>query len=295
MTQQVQTSGFQVPNSTPGSGPVIEGGSANIPPGELKPGFVTPNQQPVVPVAAAPAAQPSNLDASIAALLAALQTQQPATPVAAAPDATQAATPGKLNTLDVSTLEDPILRSMATIMQTVGQGLDMDRVFGKALEHGDASLLDAAYLREKGGANAAQLQSIAEGIVQAVNAQAEAVTKEIHGMAGGASQWDASVAAFNKAAPPELRQVVTMMLDSEKRSQISAGAKLVVEYAKSSGIVPNVSALIQNGGAAASAAQALNKEGFQSELRKLNPNSREYQAQRESLFARRQQGRQLGI
>jgi hypothetical protein len=294
MTQQVQTSGFQVPNSAPGSGPVIDGGSQNIPPGELNPGFVNPNPQPVAPVAAVPAAQPSNLDASIAALLAALQTQQPA-PVPAQPDVTQAATPGKLNTLDVSTLEDPILRSMATIMQTVGQGLDMDRVFGKALEHGDASLLDAAYLREKGGANAAQLQSIAEGIVQAVNAQAEAVTKEIHGMAGGASQWDASVAAFNKAAPPELRQVVAMMLDSEKRSQISAGAKLVVEYAKSSGIVPNVSALIQNNGTAASAAQALNKEGFQSELRKLNPNSREYQAQRESLFARRQQGRQLGM
>lgn len=293
MTQAVPTSGFNIP----GQGAEVVGGASNVPPAEMLPGFVAPvNPAPAAPAPAAPAAQPNSLDASIAALLAAVQAQ--AKPAEASPSATQMpAEPveGKWNSLDASTIEDPILRSMATVMQTVGKGLDMDRVFSKALEHGDASLLDLAYLREKGGANADQLKTIAEGIVQAVNAQADAVTSEIHAMAGGAPQWEASVAAFNKAAPQELRQVVAMMLDSEKRTQISAGAKLVVEYAKSSGIVPNVSALIQNGGAAASTAQALSKEGFQNELRKLNPNSRDYQAQRETLFARRTQGKQLGM
>ena len=287
MTQQVQTEGFQVPSH----GAVITGGVPNVPPSDMLPGFVAPVLPTPTPVT--PPAEPvaANLDASIAALLAAMKAQT-APPEAVVPEAAVA---GKLSSLDVTTIEDPILRSMATIMQTVGKGLDMDRVFSKALEHGDASLLDAAYLREKGGANAAQLQSIAEGIVQAVNAQADAVTKEIHTLAGGSTQWDASVAAFNKAAPPELRQVVAMMLDSEKRTQISAGAKLVVEYAKSSGLVPNATALVQHGGVVTSSAQALDKGGFQSELRKLNPNSREYQAQRESLFTRRQQGRQLGM
>lgn len=286
MTTAVPTNGFNAP---PG---------VNVPPPNMEPGFVqnpagsTPPAEPATAPAAAPA--PSALDAQVAALLAALQAQQAPAPAAApaVPDG-NVQNPTGLNSLDPATLEDPILRSMATVMQTVGKDLDMDRVFSKALDHGDASLIDAAYLREKGGANADQLLVIAQGIVQAVNAQAAAVTAEVHNLAGGSQNWEASVAAFNKNAPVEFRQVVALMLDSKDKGKISAGAKLVVEFSKGSGLIPNAQPLIQ-AGAGSGAAQALTKEAFQAELRKLNPHSREFSEQRQALFARRQIGRNLG-
>ena len=76
---------------------------------------------------------------------------------------------------------------------------------------------------------------------------------------------------------------------------MKAGAKMVVEFSKNSGHLPSVNPLLNTGVAApAAAAQALDKVGFQTELRKLNPQDRDYIAQREQLFARRQLGRQLG-
>lgn len=290
MTQAVPTNGFNIP------GGAVVAGEQNIPPANLEPGFANPQPAAATPTAQpTPAAQPAagSLDASVAALLAALQAQQPAP--SATPSATAEPAAGKLNNFDVTTLEDPILRSMATVMQTVGKDLDMDRALGLAIERGDAGLIDKAYLREKGGESADQLITIAEGIVQAVEQQAAAVTSEVHALAGGESGWNVAVAAFNKSASPEMRSVVKLMLDSEKKSQITAGAKLVVEFAKQSGFVPTVNALVQNGGSAASAAQALSKEGFQEALRTLDPNSRQYQNQRAELFARRQQGKQLGM
>ena len=298
MTQQVPTSGFNVP----GQGGV----EVPPPPSSQNPGFV-PNPAGSTPPAATTAAEPAagtppaqsapDLNNSIAALLAALQAQQGAAPAADAPAAAevQPAADGRLNSIDPATIEDPILRSMATVMQTVGKGLDMDRVFSKALEHGDASLLDLAYLREKGGQNAEQLVTIAQGIVQAVEAQATAITNEVHNLAGGSSVWESSVAAFNKGAPVELRQVVALMLDSKSKSQITAGAKLVVEFAKGSGMIPQNKGTVATGGAAVPQAMALSKEAFQAELRKLDPYSQGYEGQRAELFARRQQGRQLGM
>lgn len=277
----------------PGPSNVVDGGAANVPPQGMEPGFVKPGAQvqPAAPTTDAPA---TNVDATVAALLAALQAQQPAAPSATPSVPAEPAAAGKLNTLDVSSIEDPILRSMATVMQTIGKGIDMDRAIGLAIERGDTGLIDKAYLREQGGANAEQLITIADGIVQAVEQQSVAVTNEVHALAGGSAGWDVAVAAFNKSASPEMRSVVKLMLDSEKKTQITAGAKLVVEFAKQSGFVPEVNPLIQNGGAAASSAQALSKEEFQAALRTLNPNDRQYQAQRGDLFARRQQGKQLG-
>jgi hypothetical protein len=285
MTQAVPTNGFI---ESPANAPL-----AGAPPANQLPGFVAPPVAAVAaPAGAAPAAgTPNPLDASINALIAALNAQAPAAAVAA-PVATADA---GLNNFDVTTLEDPILRSMATVMQTVGKGLDMNRALGLAIERGDAALIDTAYLREKGGDSAEQLIVIAKGIVEAVEAQATAVTAGIHALAGGEPQWNSSVAAFNKAAPEHLRKVVAVMLDSEKKEQINAAAKLVVEYAKGSGLVPNAQGLIHNGGTASSSAQALTKEAFQIALRSLKSDDRNYQAQRGDLFARRQQGKNLGL
>lgn len=280
MTQAVPTEGFTAPPA--GSPP--NGNTINIPP---------PVNAPAPDAATAAAAPaPAGLDAAIAAMTAAIQSITPATP--AAPTAGEPAVESGLNGYDVNSIEDPIIKSMATVMQTVGKGVDMDRAIGKAIEDGRTDLIDVAYLREVGGANAQDLITIATGLVNAVAAKSASVSNEVHTLAGGQANWDAGVAVFNQAAPSELRLVVAQMLDSGKEQLIKAGAKMVVEFSKNSGKLPSINPLLQSGASAPAAAQALDKVAFQTELRKLDPNSRDFQSQREQLFARRQLGRQLG-
>lgn len=280
MTQAVPTEGFTAPPA---------GGAPNGNPIPIPPQVTAPAQE-ATPAAAAPA--PAGLDAAIAAMTAAIQSITPAAP--ATPAANEPAVGSGLNGYDVNSIDDPIIKSMATVMQTVGKGVDLDRAIGKAIEDGRTDLIDVAYLREVGGANAQDLITIATGLVNAVAAKSASVSNEVHALAGGQANWDAGVAVFNQAAPSELRLVVAQMLDSGKEQLIKAGAKMVVEFSKNSGKLPNVNPLLQTGASAPAAAQALDKVAFQTELRKLDPNSRDFQAQREQLFARRQLGRQLG-
>lgn len=265
------------------------------PSAQQQPGFVVPPMPgtPAVQPAATPdpAAVTPDLSAAIAALTAAMAANKPPEPAPAAPNAAT----DSLNSYDIGSIDDPIIKSMATVLSTVGQGLDMDRALGKALADGRTDLIDVAYLREKGGANAEQLITIAQGIVNAVEAKASQVTSELHALAGGEPLWNASVAAFNTGAPLELRTVVAQMLDSQKDNLIKAGAKMIVEYGKSSGSVPQVNPLIQGGASALPQSQALDKGAFQTELRKLDPQSRTFAADRNALFSRRQLGRQLGM
>lgn len=290
MTQAVPTEGFN------------SGLIQNTPPANQQPGFVVPpagnapDQVPATPAQQAQAPQGNDaLASAIAALTQALGTQvTPVEPAAQAAPAIQGV-PQNLNEFDVSSLDDPIMRSMATVMQTVGKDLDMDRAIGKALANGRVDLIDVAYITEKGGANAQQLITIAQGLVQAVEAKSAAATAKVYAMAGGQQQWDAGIAAFNSGAPQELRVVVGQMLDSGKDNLIDAGAKIIVEFSKNSGLLPQNKPLLQQGAASAVAAQALDKVGFQAELRKLNPNERGFEAARAELFARRQAGKNLGM
>lgn len=294
---------------------VATNGFIGVPPAGAKPGFTPPVDDAAKAAAeaaakaaaeaagaakAAPAgaADESGLAAAIAALTAALGAGdgKPAPAVGEGEVAGSAGAADSLNAFDPASLQDPILRSMATVMQSIGKGIDMDRVFSKALEHGDAGLLDVAYLREKGGENAEQLLTIAQGIVSAVNAQGEALQKSVHEAAGGSATWNASTAVFNKAAPSELRTVAKLLLDSGDANKVKAGAKLVVEFAKSKGLVPQHSARVADGSTAAMpAAAGLSKPAFQDELRKLNTQARDYTEQREALFARRAFGRTIGL
>lgn len=275
----------------------------NIPPANMQPGFVAPAPAATVQAEPAPPAQaaaPAGLDAAIAALTAALSGQAASTPVTpAAPAGPQVnatpAAPGNLNEFDVAGIDDPIIRSMATVMQTVGKGVDLDRAIGKAISDGRVDLIDVAYLREVGGENAQSLITIAQNLVQAVEAKGNAVNAKIHGLAGGEQHWNNGVAAFNTAAPVELRTVVAQMLDSGKENLIEAAAKIVVQFSKGAGVLPQVNPTVQAGASGVPAAQALSKDAFQAELRKLDPNSRSFQNDRGALFTRRQLGRQLGM
>lgn len=320
MTTNVPTQGFQAPPASAPAVPGVDeqgfavppaGSPARAPgngnpitlPGQV-PGYVNaPGMPPAVPgtpPAAAPVAQPADLTNIVAMLQAALGAPAGTQPAAGAPvTAADTALPnwlgGDVNTFDVATINDPIIRSMASIMQTAGKDLDLNRAMGNALAHNDVSLVDVAYLTEKGGANAAQLAEIAKGIVQAVGAKADAVTADVYASVGGEANWHTSVAAFNQSAPPELRMTVARMLDSVDDKFIKAGAKIVAEFGKNSGMIPQQGAPLLSTATAGMQGQGLSKAQFQAELGKIKPDTPGYEETRQDLFARRSLGKRGGL
>ena len=276
----------------------IPGGNPIVSPGQ-NPGWLPQGQQPapVAPVAPQPAPAAPDMSSIVAMLQSALAgSAAPAAPVAPEAQATERPSwmQTSANEFDVSQIDDPIIRSMATVMQTVGKDLDLDRVLGKALAHGDASLIDEAYLAEKGGANAKQLAEIARGIVQAVEAKADAVTSSVHALAGGEAGWNSAVAAFNASAPQELRVTIAQMLDSPKAEFVTAGAKIIAEFGKNSGMIPQAGAPLLQNAAGGIAGQGLSKAEFQTELKSLKPDTPGYEEARSALFARRSLGKRSG-
>lgn len=197
---------------------------------------------------------------------------------------------------DAQNIDDPIIRSMATALQVAGKDIDLNRVLGNALALGNPALVDTAYLAEKGGSNAAQLAEIARGIVLAVNAKGAEITNEVYASVGGEANWGACVSAFNQTAPQELRVTISQMLDSKNPEFIRAGAKIVAEFGKTSGHVPQQTGnLLSVRNVAAGAAQGLSKQQFQAELIKLNQNSAGYEEARGDLYMRRTLGKRSGL
>lgn len=301
-TPTVPNQGFDVPPAgDPPRMPNNGNGNPIVAPNQ-QPGWVqNPGQQPQQQVQQpAPQAQQPDLTNVVALLQAALAGQQaPAQQAPAQQPAADAVRPSWMqssaNEFDVNQINDPIIKSMATVLQTAGKDLDLDRVLGKALAFGDPALVDVAYLRDAGGPQAAQLAEIAKGIVQAVNAKAEAVTNAVYALVGGEAVWHSSVAAFNQSAPHELKVTVAQMMDSTNENFIKAGAKIVAEFGRNSGLIPQQGAPLLNSASAGVQGQGLTREQFQAELRKIDSNSPGFEQAREALFARRALGKRSGL
>ena len=303
---QVPNQGFQVPPA--GDPPRMPNGNGHtIAAPNQQPGWVQNPGQPQQQTQQQ-TQQPTQPDMSsvVAVLQAALAGQQAPAQQAQAQQAPATQQPqadvirpnwmqSSANEFDVDQINDPIIKSMATVLQTAGKDLDLDRVLGKALAFGDPALVDLAYLRDAGGPQAAQLAEIAKGIVQAVNAKADAVTSEVYASVGGEDVWHSSVAAFNQSAPHELKVTVSQMLDSTNENFIKAGAKIVAEFGRSSGLIPQQGAPLLNSASAGVQGQGLTREQFQAELRKLDQNSPGFEQSREALFARRALGKRSGL
>lgn len=289
MTEQVRVSGFNVPpapaDAVQHSRESGRSGEARNP-ADMVPGFVPPQPapQPQQPAAQpAPAAAPA-VDPTIAALLAALGGNvAPAAQAAApAPAAAPAYAPGA---------GDPVVSSLSGIL--TGAGVDVSRAIAKAVEYGDASLIDKAYIASVGGANSAHLTQLAESLVAHAGRESEAAEASCYAIAGGAQNFRSAVAVFNQSAPDHLKTVITTMMDSGVRAQSDAGAKLIVEFARGNGGLVQPAGLV-TGSAMPGAEAALSKEQFQAELGKLDKNSRGYEQARGELFGRRAMGKKLG-
>lgn len=285
MTEQVRVAGFAVPPAPTGA---VEhsresGRSEHARnPADMVPGFVPPQpaaQSQPAAQPAQPAAAPS-VDPTIAALLAALGGQQ----APAAAPATQAAPAYTPNA-------DPVVVSLSGIL--VGSGVDVQRAIAKAVEYGDASLIDKAYIASVGGANSAHLTQLAESLVAHAGRESEAAEQSCYAIAGNKQNFHAAVAVFNQSAPAHLQTIITTMMDSGVRAQSDAAAKMVVEFAKGNGGLVQQAGLV-TGGAMPGAEAALSKEQFQNELNKLDRNARGYGQARGELFGRRAMGKKLG-
>jgi len=184
---------------------------------------------------------------------------------------------------------------MTAMLTSSTAGLDINRALGNALTHGNAALIDKAYIIEKGGAQAAHLIAIAEGIVARVEAQAAEGAQAVYAVAGGEQQWNVAAAAFDKGAQPHVKQVVKQMLDSGNAESAKAAAQMVLDHAKASGLIPVAPGLVHAGAGGAGGASGLDKIGFQAELRKLNANAPGFEQARADLFQRRTLGKSLGL
>lgn len=286
MTEQVRVAGFGVPPVPTGAEVTEHSRDRQQPPNpaDAVPGFVPPQapQQQPPQQAPAQAAAPA-VDPTIAALLAALG--QPNKTPAQAP--AQAAAPAY-----VPAGGDPVVASLSGILS--GSGVDVSKAIAKAIEYGDASLIDKAYIASVGGANAAHLTQLAEQLVAHTGREAEAAEASCYALAGGQSNFHAAVAVWNKTAPDHLKVLVENMMDSGIRSQSDAGAKLIVEFAKGNGGLVQPAGLVHPGASRPGAEAALSKEQFQEEIRKLDKNAAGYEQKRGELYGRRAMGKQLG-
>jgi hypothetical protein len=227
-----------------------------------------------------PAQAPAS-DATLQALLAALTGAKPAPQPA----------PVQQSNLPAAVGGDGVTVGLTNILAS--SGLDVNRAIGNALTHGDASLVDAAYIKEAGGAQAAHLLAVATGLIEHATRAEAALAQSVYAASGGEQNWRAALGAFEASAPGHLQAVVRTLYDSKDPSNVDAATKTILEFAKQAGAIITPAGLL-TADAAGGSVQALDKAGFQAEMQKLDKNARGYEQARAELFVRRHAGKQLG-
>lgn len=281
MTEAVRVDGFAIP-PVPAGATLNEHSRDAQPSPAARQNVPQPSQQEFQSLqqpAQLPTAQPG-ADPTLLALLAALKQPANAAPAAGPAPQPQATQGG-----------DGITSGLTSIL--AGSGLDVNRAIGKALEFGDASLIDEAYIKEAGGANAAYVAQVAKGLVEHAVREETALTQSVYAQSGGEANWRAALGAFEASAPGHLQTIVKALYDSKDHSNIDAATKTILDYAKQAGATITPAGIFA-GGAAGGSVQALDKAGFQAELLKLDKNARGYEQARAELFVRRHAGKQLG-
>ena len=196
---------------------------------------------------------------------------------------------------DIQGTGDEVLDAMVQSVALAHPKLSLDRAVGEAVAYGDARFIDEAYIREVAGKDADRLIRIAKAAVSRVQETATQLKDAVFNTVGGEENWNTAVAAFNSAAPKELKSAVATMLDSGKTNQVKAAAQLVSQYAASGGFIRSGAKGGTPAFGAASGSQGLSKAAFQTELGKLDRNARDFREKREDLFNRRTIGQKAGL
>lgn len=300
MAEQVAVpAGVNPNNAIPMDATVIQRSTTpNIPPvvgsNEEKPGFVAPTP-------AAPAAADDKDYAAFLAWKAAQEGGKPVVKEEPAPVAKPVVTEGigaeqSLEMVKAAAASDPYLTSTFNLFSLVAPKVDLARAVGTALDRGDVSLIDVAYIREAAGDNADKLIETAKGLVTHVTNTVESITTNIYEQAGGQEQFDAATAVFNEVAPKFIRGFVAEGVNSGNPERIKEAISYMLDFVKQSGKLPQApEGHVRANGGSPSAAMGLSKAQYQAERLKLNRQDRNYADHERELTARRQLGKSLGM
>ena len=135
-------------------------------------------------------------------------------------------------------------------------GVDLDRAFGKALDKGDASLLDEAYIREKCGTDAEAVIAQSKALFNYATTQVQQRVNSMYASVAGGNveqgkaMLEQAAQYFNKAADQHEKAEISYLLDSGNPEFMQRAAKRVVEFARSKGalVQSNQAQLFQPGG-----------------------------------------------
>lgn len=204
---------------------------------------------------------------------------------------------GGLNDLTPEDVGDPTLARFVQMLDLHYPTLDRDRAVGKAIEYGDASYIDEAYIREVAGDAAEFLIGYFEDAVNVYGQGVETALNNIYEMAGGKDRWQTIAQGFKSNAPESIRNVVKRLIDSNNPSEVQHGLEFIMEYATSTGLVDTPARRVGTSGGA-SGGDALSAQEFREELRKLGSRTRDpqgYDAAVTQLRKRRALGVELGL
>lgn len=191
---------------------------------------------------------------------------------------------------------DPLLLATFSLFEMVAPSVDLARACGNAIDRGDPTLVDSAYLREAAGEHADRLIKSAQGLVQHVTETTTRIVSEIHTLAGGEAQFNAAVAAFNAKAPQYLQEFVKAGMDSNDPKRIRTATESLLNFVKESGALPRPpQGHVRAGGGTPDASFGLTKVEYQAERQKLDRNARDYAERCRELDARRQIGKRAGM
>lgn len=204
---------------------------------------------------------------------------------------------GGLNDLTPEDVGDPALGRFVQLLDLHYPQLDRDRAVGKAIEYGDASYIDEAYIREVAGDGADVLIGYFEDAVKIYGESVEQTLAQIHEMAGGKERWESIAGSFTRNAPESIRNVVKSLIDSNNPDEVQQGLEFIMEYASTAGLVDTPAKRVGTSGTSGGG-DALSAEQFRAELRKLGGRNRDpkgYDAAVTQLRRRRALGVELGL
>lgn len=248
-----------------------------------------PEAIPGAPIAA-PVPQPTTIPAQpTAPVPQPVPVPQPPTPPK---PGTSPATLGGYDTRDA----DPVVQSLLDAVSLAAPEVNLERALGKALQHGDPSLIDREYLKEAHPQGHAKLAKLAEQLVATVEHRAGELQKQVYAMVGGEQNWSNAVQVFNSKAPEAVRKAVASMLDSRNPEQILAGASMVQQYGQQAGYLAQTTpSPLGNGLPVAPVQTGLTYAQFKAELAKIDTRSGDYAGQWAALLQQRAQGKAMGM
>lgn len=194
---------------------------------------------------------------------------------------------------------NPVIDGGIRMLQDIAglKAADVERILHHAQEHGDASLIDTAFIKERFPKHAEYVEQLAKAYMAETQTRITDTVNKVYEAVGGEAQWKVLQQTFSDNAPKHLQAAARALADSEDFLGVAA---LVKDFVEAGGFTPVTGDHLKGGGAVAQG--ALSARAFSEELSKLRKaagnrslESGALKVQYDSLIARRAQGRRQNI